>query len=100
MRILYKFLTKENLLIMQGLQEVYFIWQIKYKGCDYFLQYEGIKCNSIKYECATCNNDYSNKTDEESKKRFNNAFKFTNNDINKEEYATLLVYMQNLIKNI
>ena len=93
MRILYKFLTKENLLIMQGLQEVYFIWQIKCKDCDCFLQCEGIKDNSIKYACATCSNDYSNKTDEESKKRFKNAFKFTNNDINKEEYATLLAYM-------
>ena len=43
------------------------------------------KCqkNSIKYKCTSCNKDYSNKIDEELKKRFKNTFKFSNNDINK-----------------
>ena len=31
----------------------------------------------------SCNNDYSNKIDKELKKRFKNAFKFSNNAINK-----------------
>ena len=31
----------------------------------------------------SCNNDYSNKLDEELKKRFKNTFKFTDSDINK-----------------
>ena len=30
-----------------------------------------------------CNKDYSNKIDEELKKRFKNTFKFSSNDINK-----------------
>ena len=37
----------------------------------------------IKYKCLSCNKDYSGKINEELKKRFNNTFKFINNDINK-----------------
>ena len=37
----------------------------------------------IKYKRLSCNTDYSNKIDEELKKRFKNIFKFPNNDINK-----------------
>ena len=41
--------------------------------------------NSVKHKhnCLSSNKDYSNKIDEELKKRFKNAFKFPNNDINK-----------------
>ena len=35
------------------------------------------------YKCLSSNKSYSNKIDEELKKRFKNTFKFTNNDINK-----------------
>ena len=59
------------------------IHKIKCKGCDCFLEYESIKNNLIKYECSSCDKDYSNKIDEELKKRFRNTFKFSNNDINK-----------------
>ena len=37
----------------------------------------------MKYKCLSSNKSYSNKIDEELKKRFKNTFKFTNNDINK-----------------
>ena len=37
----------------------------------------------IKYKCLSCNKDYSNKINEEFKKRFKSTFKFSNNDINK-----------------
>ena len=37
----------------------------------------------IKYKCLYCSKDYSNKLDEELKKKFKNTFKFSNNDINK-----------------
>ena len=37
----------------------------------------------IKYKCLSCNKDYSNKLDEELKKRFDKIFKFSNNDVNK-----------------
>ena len=38
---------------------------------------------SLKYKCFSCNEDYSNKFDEELLKKFKNIFKFCNNDINK-----------------
>ena len=37
----------------------------------------------IKYKFLPCVKDYSNKIDEELKKRFKNTFNFSNNDINK-----------------
>ena len=37
----------------------------------------------MKCKCLSCNKSYSNKIDEELKKRFKNTFKFTNNNINK-----------------
>ena len=58
------------------------IYQIKCKDCDCFLEYESIKDNLIKYKCLSCNKYYSNKLDEELKKKFKNTFKFSNNDIN------------------
>ena len=39
--------------------------------------------NKIKYKCLSCNKNYSNKIDEELKKRFKNTIKFSNNNINK-----------------
>ena len=59
------------------------IYKIKCKDCDLFLEYESVKKNSIKYKCTSCNKDDSSKTDKELKKRFNNTFKFFNNDIKK-----------------
>ena len=59
------------------------IHKIKRKGCDCFLESESVKNNLIKYKCLSCNKDYSNKPDEELKKRFKKTFKFSNNDINK-----------------
>ena len=38
---------------------------IKCKDCDCSLEYESVKDNLIKYKCLSCNNDYSNKIDEE-----------------------------------
>ena len=57
------------------------IYKIKCKDCDLFLEYESVKKNSIKYKCTSCNKDDSSKTDKELKKRFNNTFKFINNNI-------------------
>ena len=45
-----------------------------YKDCDCFLEH--VKDNSIKYECLSCNKSYSNKIDEELKKRFKNTCKY------------------------
>ena len=49
------------------------------KDCDCL----SIKDNSIKYKYLFCNENYSNKLNEETKKRFTNTYKFSNNDINK-----------------
>ena len=59
------------------------IHKIKCKDCNCFLGYERFKEHSIKYKCLSCNKNYSNKIDEEFKKRFKTTFKFSNNDINK-----------------
>ena len=55
--------------------------KIKCKNCDFFLEYKSVKDNLIKYKCLSCNKSYSNKIDEELKKRFKKTFKFSNNDI-------------------
>ena len=59
------------------------IHRIKFKNCDCFLEYEGVKENLIKYKWLSCNKEYSNKFDEKLKKRFKNTFNISNNDINK-----------------
>ena len=59
------------------------IHKIKCIDCDCFLEYKGVKGYLIKYKCLYCNIIYSNKIDEELKKRFNNIFNFANDDINK-----------------
>ena len=45
------------------------IHKIKCKDCDCFLEYESVKDN----KCLSYNRNYSNKIDEEIKKRFKNA---------------------------
>ena len=55
----------------------------KCKDCDCFLEFESVKDNLIKYKCTSSDKDYLNKTDDELKKRFNNTFRFSDNDINK-----------------
>ena len=40
------------------------IHKIKCKDCDYFLEYESVKYNLIKYKWLSCNKDYSNKIEE------------------------------------
>ena len=59
------------------------IRKIKCKDYDCFLEYENVKDNLIEYKCLTCNKNYSNKIDEELKKRFKNTIKFSNDNINK-----------------
>ena len=59
------------------------IHKIKCKYCDCFLEYESVKNNLIKYKWLSFNNDYSNRINEEFKKRFKSTFKFSNNDIDR-----------------
>ena len=48
----------------------------KCKDCDCFFEYERIKDILIKYECLSCNKDYSNKLDEEQKRNYRTHFSF------------------------
>ena len=52
------------------------------KECNYFLEYESFNGNLIKYECLSCDKNYSNKIDDKLKNTFHTTFKFSNNDIN------------------
>ena len=58
------------------------IHKIKCKDCDFFLEYESVKDNLIKYKCLSYDKNFSNKIDEDLKKKFKNALKFSNKDIN------------------
>ena len=53
------------------------IHKIKCKNWGCFLEYESIKENMTKYKCLSFNKDYSNKLDEELKKKFKKTFKFS-----------------------
>ena len=65
------------------------IHKIKCKDFDCILGYGNVKENLIKYECLSCSKNYSNKIDDELKKRFKNTLKFSNNDTN--EFILLLI---------
>ena len=56
---------------------------IKYKDCDYYLEYKNVKDDLIEDNCLCCNKNYQNKFDEILKKRFTNTYIFSNLDINK-----------------
>ena len=59
-------------------------YKVKFiKDCQCFLEYKKTKDNLIKCKCLSCNKAYSNKIDEELKKRFKNIFNFSNYDIDK-----------------
>ena len=53
------------------------------KRLRFFLEYENVKDDLIEYKCLSCNKVYSNRLDKKFLKNFKNAFKFSNNDINK-----------------
>ena len=55
--------------------------KIKCKDCDSFLEYENGKDNLRKYKCLSFKTNYSIKTGKEPKKRFQNSFTFSNNNI-------------------
>ena len=59
------------------------IFGIKYKDCDYYLEYKNVKDDLIEDNCLCCNKNYQNKFDEILKKRFTNTYIFSNLDINK-----------------
>ena len=58
-------------------------YQIKYKYCDYFLEYKNFKDNLIECKCLCCNKNYQHKFDEKLKQRFFNTHNFSNCDNNK-----------------
>ena len=50
---------------------------------QFFLEHEIVNDSLIKYNCLSCNKNYSKKIDEKFRKQFKNTLKFSNNDINK-----------------
>ena len=52
------------------------IHKVKCKDFDYFLEYESVKDNLIKYKFLSSNEDYSNTLEENFKKPFKNTFQF------------------------
>ena len=61
------------------------MWNIqnKYKYCDCFFEYINVKDGLIEHNCLCCNKNYQHKIDEKLKKRFFNAYKFSNHGNNK-----------------
>ena len=62
-----RFMASSLLNLVDNLTEV--SHKIKCKDCDCFLEYENAKDNLNKYKYLSCNKDYSNKLDEELKKK-------------------------------
>ena len=56
---------------------------IKYKDCECCLEYASVMDDLIEYKCLCCNKNYQKKFDENLKKRIFNAYKFSNNEINR-----------------
>ena len=54
---------------------------ITYELCD-CLEYTNFKDDIIKYKCLCCNKNYQQKFCEKLKKRFLNAYKYSNHDNN------------------
>ena len=52
------------------------IHKIKCKDFDFFLEYESINDNLIKYKGLSCNEDYSNKLDENPKSNLRTYLSF------------------------
>ena len=59
------------------------IHKIKCKDCARSLKCESVKNNLTKYKCLSCNKNCSEKLIEKLKKKFENTFKFSNNDKSK-----------------
>ena len=57
------------------------IQKVKCKDCDCFLECKSVKGNIY---CLYCNKRYSNKVDEELKKKFKNTYKFFDNFVDKK----------------
>ena len=59
------------------------LWVFQYKVCECFLEYASAKDYLTEHNCLCCNNDYQKSFDENLKKRFINACKFSYHNINK-----------------
>ena len=62
-----RFMASSSLNLVDNLTEV--SHKIKCKDCDCFLEYENAKDNLNKYKYLSCNKGYSNKLDEELRKK-------------------------------
>ena len=70
--------------------------RIKYKYCDYFLEYTNFKDDLIEYKSLCGSKSYQHKFDEKSKERFFNTNKFSkhnNNTLLLRKGACIYEYM-------
>ena len=56
---------------------------IKYKYCDFLLEYTKFKDDLIEYKCLCCNENYKENFDENLRKQFFHTYIFSNHDNNK-----------------
>ena len=57
--------------------------RIRYKYCDWFLEYTNFKDDFILYKCLCCNKNYQHKFDKKLKEHFLNTYTFSNHDNNR-----------------
>ena len=57
--------------------------EIKYKYCNYFLEYTNFKNDLKEYKCLCCSKNYQHKFDKKLKERIVNTYKFSNHNSNK-----------------
>ena len=56
---------------------------IKYRHCNYFLEYTNFKDDVIEYKCLICNKNCQINIYEKLKNHFFNTYNFSNHDNNK-----------------
>ena len=56
---------------------------IKYRHCEYFLEYTNFKDDLTEYKCLSYNKIYQRKFSKKLKERFFNTYAFSNHDNNK-----------------
>ena len=57
--------------------------KVKYKNCDFFLEYTNFKDDLIECKCLCYNKIFQRKLDGKLKERFFNTYKFSNHDNNR-----------------
>ena len=68
------------------------VYIIKYKYCDFLLEYMNFKEYLIEYKCLRCSNSHQQKFDEMLKEQFFNICKLSQDDIVAKSCLSLWIY--------